>query len=238
MKLNKYANQSHVLVEGFNEYSRKWYQIEQCPSGIKGRIQWQQFSCIIKIPENTTKIRPVLNAGWSSEPKVARTWFDEVILRKLANETQHENLEIKKLILPEIMDNKSSPAKLATLTKILEYEKINPTHWNLRISASTPSTIAFAEPYDQTWEATVFKDGKKVDVAKSMPLYGVINAFQIRETGNLDIVLRYLPQYWYEVGLMISALSFAACIFYIIYDWRRNKEIKHSSWPSSGSNKI
>jgi hypothetical protein len=59
-----------------------------------------------------------------------------------------------------------------------------------------------------------------------MPLYGVLNAFQVKQTGDLDIVLRFVPQYWYEVGLVISALTFGGCIFYIIYDWRKKREIK------------
>ena len=37
------------------------------------------LDCILIIPENTTKIRAVLNAGWSSQPnKEATTWFDGI----------------------------------------------------------------------------------------------------------------------------------------------------------------
>jgi hypothetical protein len=232
MKMNKYANQSHVLLEGFNEHSNKWYQIEQCPAGISGRLSWQQFSCEIKIPENTTKIRPVLNAGWSSQPNVARTWFDDLSLTKLKDENESPNLaQIKKLILPEIVgDNKSSST---ITTNIKEFNKVNPTLWNVHINTSKPATIGFAEPYHQSWEATVYKDGKKIDVVKSMPLYGAINAFQIKQTGNLDIVLSFEPQYWYQVGLVISGITFVFCIFYIIYDWRRNKDTKSSSSSSA-----
>jgi len=81
MKLNNQVTQSHVKVEGFNETSKEWYQIKQCPSGKNGPLEWQEFSCIITIPENTTKIRPVLNAGWSSVVgKEATTWFDSINL--------------------------------------------------------------------------------------------------------------------------------------------------------------
>jgi aldose sugar dehydrogenase len=77
MKLNKWATQSHIVLEGFNESSKRWYQIIQCPAGINGPIDWKEFSCTTRLPENTTKIRPVLNAGWSMEPKKeAITWFD------------------------------------------------------------------------------------------------------------------------------------------------------------------
>ena len=79
MKLNKWATQSHIAVEAFNETSNGWYQIAQCPSGINGLLEWHEFSCFITIPENTTRIRPVLNAGWSSNGKnEATTWFDGI----------------------------------------------------------------------------------------------------------------------------------------------------------------
>jgi aldose sugar dehydrogenase len=83
MKLNNWALQSHVVLEGFNETTKVWYKINQCPSGTKGPLEWQQFSCLIAIPQNTTKIRPVLNAGWSSQVgKEATTWFDSLYLIK------------------------------------------------------------------------------------------------------------------------------------------------------------
>ena len=84
MKLNKWATQSHVVLEGFNESSKHWNQIKQCPPVTNGPLEWQEFTCIITIPENTTKIRPELNAGWSSQPgKEATTWFDSVDLINL-----------------------------------------------------------------------------------------------------------------------------------------------------------
>jgi hypothetical protein len=219
MKLNKRATQSHVALEGFNETSKHWYQIVQCPAGLSGPMDWREFNCTITIPENTTKMRSVLNAGWSPEPKkLSRTWFDDLSLTKLKDENESPNLaQIKKLILPEIgANNKSS-------STIQEFNKVNPTLWNVHISTSKPTTIGFAEPYHQSWEAAVYKDGKKIDVVKSMPLYGAINAFQIKQTGSLDIVLSFAPQYWYQVGLVISGITFVFCIFYIVYDWRRNK---------------
>jgi hypothetical protein len=79
IKLNDWATQSHVALEGFNESSKVWHQLVQCPSGINGPLEWHEFSCTILIPENTTKIRAVLNAGWSSQPnKEATTWFDGI----------------------------------------------------------------------------------------------------------------------------------------------------------------
>jgi hypothetical protein len=81
MKLNEWARGSHVVLQGLNGTSKQWYQIIQCPSGIRGPLEWHEFSCFMTIPENTTKIKPVLNAGWSSDGKnEATTWFDGINL--------------------------------------------------------------------------------------------------------------------------------------------------------------
>ncbi|RLI84816.1 MAG: hypothetical protein DRO98_08150, partial [Archaeoglobales archaeon] len=57
----------------------------------------------------------------------------------------------------------------------------------------------------------------------SIPLYSVINGFWVNETGNLEIVIRYTPQDWFELGLKISGLTFIDCISYLFYDRRREK---------------
>ena len=74
-----------------------------------------------------------------------------------------------------------------------------------------------------------------MDVVKSIPLYSVINGFWIEETGDLDVVIRYKPQDWFEIGLVISGTTFALCIFYLFYDWRR---IKGDKWAKNWERNI
>lgn len=219
MKLNRWANQSHVALEGYNETSNNWEELMNCPSGRNGPLEWITRICQITIPDNITKIAPVLNAGWSYQrDKVARTWFDALAISKISDGNQTlDAAQFNQLTLPLISDNKSAA------TKILEYNKVNPTLWNLRINTVRPATIAFAEPFDQRWEATVYRDGIKVDTVKSTPLYGAINSFQINHTGNLDIALNFAAQYWYNIGFVISGITLVSCIIYIIYDWRINR---------------
>jgi hypothetical protein len=53
-------------------------QIAQCPSGTNGPSEWKEYKCnITTIPKDTSKITPVLSAGWSSQQgKQAVTLFD------------------------------------------------------------------------------------------------------------------------------------------------------------------
>jgi hypothetical protein len=84
MKLNNWSTASHIAVEGFNQTSKQWYQLVQCPTGTNGSLGWSEFNCKMTIPGDTTMIRPILNAGWSSQPnKQAITWFDTISVTAL-----------------------------------------------------------------------------------------------------------------------------------------------------------
>ena len=84
MKLNNWSTASHIAVEGFNQTSKQWYQLVQCPTGTNGSLGWSEFNCKMTIPGDTAMIRPILNAGWSSQPnKQAITWFDTISVTAL-----------------------------------------------------------------------------------------------------------------------------------------------------------
>jgi glucose/arabinose dehydrogenase len=111
MKLNKWATLSHIVLEGFNETSKQWYQMRQCPNGINGHWEWREFVCYRIIPENTTKIRPVLNAGWSAQPnKEATTWFDSISMIKNTLFVNDPNLKVE-----EVYEGLENPTTMAFL---------------------------------------------------------------------------------------------------------------------------
>jgi aldose sugar dehydrogenase len=126
MKLNKWATQSHIALEGFNESSKDWSQIKQCPPFTNGPMPWHEYTCIITIPENIIKIRPILNAGWSSQPKKeAITWYDSVYLINLGRYfVTDPNLQIER-----VAHGLKVPTSMAFLggNEILVLEKENGT---------------------------------------------------------------------------------------------------------------
>ena len=94
MKLNEFASGSHIKLEGYNTTSNKWSSLTtQCPAGTNGPLEWHEYICNITIPNGISKIRPILNAGWSSQPgKEALTLFDNISLKKIyPNRTSYEN---------------------------------------------------------------------------------------------------------------------------------------------------
>jgi hypothetical protein len=221
MKLNEFSSGSHIKTEGFNKTDEQWHQITPyCPAttAIAGRpLNWNMFSCEITIPNDISKIRLVLNGGWSSQKnQEAVTLFDSIYISKLSDKTHSENIIQKNILLNKLLQNEK-----ATLR---DYTRVNPTLYKVDANASDPFTLAFVQPYDPAWKATIYKNGKIVDTDyHPIPLYGVINAFEIKETGDLEVVLRYMRQDWFEIGLIISAITLAFCISFLFYDWKRRR---------------
>lgn len=85
IKLGKWTTQSHIVLEGFNQTSRHWYQIIQCPPGTNGPLEWKELVCKVIVPPDTNTIHLVLNAGWSSQQnQKATTQFDGIHLYKVS----------------------------------------------------------------------------------------------------------------------------------------------------------
>jgi len=74
---------SHIKIEIYYPNENKWGDLTPfIPPGRIGTSNWQVYSAIIKIPENVTKMRIVLNAGWvlNKNDGDAITWFDDVLV--------------------------------------------------------------------------------------------------------------------------------------------------------------
>lgn len=132
-------------------------------------------------------------------------------------------------LYPNIYDNKTIDEILyirEKRTKLVDFTNIGSNTWNIKVNATGSFMLSLAEAYNSAWEATVYKDGQKVDVVEASPLHSFINGFWINDIGNLEIIVRYKNEYWYNIGLLISIIAFICCIGYISYDWKRNKDKK------------
>jgi len=83
----------------------------------------------------------------------------------------------------------------------LRYEKISPVKYKLEENTST-KYLVFTEPYSGSWE---------FGGEKPLPAYGVVNAYEVKETNNREIRYErfynvYLPSY------VISILAFVLMI--------------------------
>jgi Dolichyl-phosphate-mannose-protein mannosyltransferase len=123
MKLNEFARGSHIAIDGYNATSNKWNQLKpQCPAGTNGPLDWHEYRCDITIPASTSKIRPILNAGWSSEKgKEAVTLFDTIDVNKVpdVNKSYTNTTTISRnLVLNPDFIHFDNSARLSSLCKL------------------------------------------------------------------------------------------------------------------------
>lgn len=197
------VNASHIILEAYDEPNDRVFQLAQVPSAKYGSSDWQICKYSFIVPQNTTKIRVVLNAGWSNQNgTLAVTWFDDVKLIPVESKYNTFNLPIEN-------DN-----------KLVSWTEVDPTKHTLEVNASQSFMLSFSEAYDPLWVCYV--NGERIS---SIPLYGVFNGFWINKTGQLDIVIEYEPQNWFYTGCAISITTFLACTAYLAYSYTKTKHL-------------
>ena len=197
---------------------------------ITGNSDWREYWALIKIPNNVSKIKIILNAGWvlNKSRGKAITWFDNIRVIPLSKIPKLDVVLLYSIEEAQTIDQLFKIKEVPV--KIISYEKINPTLWEVKVNATKSFMLIFTEIFNPLWEARIYKDGKLVERVRSVPVYGVINGFWINATGNLTIVIRYVPQDWFELGLKISSSTFALCILYLVWDWRRSRGDRWALW--------
>ncbi len=85
MKWNN-TKQSHVAIDGIRENGQV-YRLAELMHGKDGSENWTSFSNLVQIPQDTTNIRVVLNAGWVNDTREGRatTWFDNLTVQKMVD---------------------------------------------------------------------------------------------------------------------------------------------------------
>jgi hypothetical protein len=110
-----------------------------------------------------------------------------------------------------------------TYLRVKNYEKINPTMYKVQTGSDKPYILAFGESYNPSWDATVYKDGRRQEIIHSNPLHG-INSFWINQTGNVEVLIEYKDQGLLSIALAISGLTYIFLFFYLFFNWVRNKK--------------
>lgn len=190
------VNASHIVLEAFDQYNNRSFQLGQVPSDGYGTFDWRTTTGSFVIPQNVTKIRIDLNAGWpENSSQEAITWFDDIVLYQSG---------ISASSVEELFQHDSHPVD------ILKEQKISPSMWIVKVNSDKPFILSFPESYNPNWKAFV-----KEDLSESQLTNSITNGFWIKETGEIDIIVEYLPQRWYQLGLALSLLTILAWSSYI-----------------------
>ena len=114
---------------------------------------------------------------------------------------------------------------------VVEYEQIDATRYLVYVQAEQPFTLALAETYDPLWRAS----GPGFQVS-SLPMYGVINGFEIPRAGSYQILVEYQAQQQARLGTLLSSIAFIGLWPAIWLIQRRNStkrsDLEAPSWEA------
>ena len=178
-----------------------------------GKFDWKKvsFDFVPVFPDASYMQLQIWYRHETNKPLPNKIWLDDIVITlsysiKKADET-----------LKDMISNGEKPAR------IISYREVDPTRYVVRVNAKSPFILAFSETYDSLWQAEVYKNDKKIGVVKSIMLYSAINGFQVNETGDLEIVVKYKPQDLFEIGFAISTATFASCAIFLLYGFRKKE---------------
>ncbi len=203
------VNGTHIKIEGYNRSSGKWNLLAFMPRGRSGdSSDWETYSKIIEAPQGITKARVAIGIGKMLD---SQTGTGLVNVDDMALYSAEDILKANRSAID------------------IEYRKTGPGTYTVKANASSPFMLAFVESYDPLWHARIDKiDGTPVksEIMRPVPLYSAINGFWISPIGDLDITIEYRPQKWFYAGAIISAITIAACVAYLIYERKKSERSK------------
>lgn len=100
----------------------------------------------------------------------------------------------------------------------IEWEKVNPTKYLVRIKdAKDPFLLVFSESFHKGWRAYIWPT--KEEIKNHLPANGYAQAWWVENPmSNFQILIKYMPQDWTNLGWGISGLTLLGCLVYL---WRR-----------------
>ncbi len=104
--------------------------------------------------------------------------------------------------------------------------KKSSTKYLVDIKGSTkPFLLRFSESFNSLWQATIDDE-----VLPHIPANGVMNGFPVNKQGDFRIVVEFIPQKWFVIGIIItSSLLIAFLFFYLICKPKKCPQKKSSS---------
>ena len=208
---SKWPNPDAVRFGPFYDNSKEWRRIVipvDKPAAKYGKIMWNKVSRIVlAIPDKNFKGTIYLDRFSIYRGNIDRTKLEKELNAKVL--LFRDSKPIGSYII--------QPKSKSNVTYI-EFKKINPSKWIVKVNSTGPYTLVFSNTYHKMWKAYV--NGKEYN---SIPSYYFINSFQINETGEHEVVIEFIGQRIQEISLIISGLAHLGCFTYLLYDWRREK---------------
>lgn len=194
---------TRVSVEGFVRETGQWVPLVNCPVIQSGTADWKNERCAFHMPAGVSMIRPVLVSGWAKEMRgPAVSWFDDIEISKLGD-AFYQALEST----PDAPD--------------VSWKRTSPESYEVRVGgASRPFVLAFAQAFDLLWVGKA--EGEKP--RDPVKLVSTINGFEVANTGDFKMDIKYQPQGWFRAALAVSLAGMGLCLVFLGYAWFGSRE--------------
>ena len=114
--------------------------------------------------------------------------------------------------------------------RVLDYEKISPTRYEVRVQADEPFDLILAQGYHPLWRATL-EDGTEVDATVSQ---GFLNGFHLPIAGQYAVTIEFVGQRYANWGLLVAASAAAVLLIFLVLVPRLS--LGQRSDPKGGDN--
>ena len=125
------------------------------------------------------------------------------------------NIEINEIFSPEVVLSQDYNPEVKK-EPVISYQKINPTFYKVNISQiDSPFILKFNERFHPLWNLK----SSVSDTGNHFMVDGYSNAWVVKNGG--DYTLEYEPQKYFNLGKIITAVSFLTCLALLILHLRK-----------------
>lgn len=171
-----------------------------------------QFEILTQVPAYFKNLRLQIKVGGQTLASMVKTnldhseWysFGKINLKEGFNEVEIPP-QVGEIIFFQT-DRKGFKELLAGQSTLptITYQFINPTKYLLTVQNSkAPFTLIFSESYHPLWEAKIDNQ-----TFQPIPVYSIINEFNIPRTGDFKMVVEFSPQRMFWPAFLVSIISF------------------------------
>lgn len=98
----------------------------------------------------------------------------------------------------------------------ISFEKVNPTRYEVSVSASAPFLLVCGEDFDRGWKAYV--DGR--EAGQHLMVNGYANGWLLETTGEYEVTIEYEPQGLFDLAVNVSTVSVVAIMALLLFSRR------------------
>lgn len=143
------------------------------------------------------------------------------------NLPQFKEFKIEEVFSPEILGIETFYKQTGEIPD-LTYTRIDPTRFEVKIrSVREPFVLVMNQKYSPQWKLINPKDNKEIET-KTSPIDMYANGWLIDKQGDMDLVIEYSPQKYFEKGILLSAASLFILMGILVVRFRK----RFKKWKS------